>query len=82
MDANFTIVAPICFLYDRESNWSARISKELREQFLYGPILDNKSLPELNNVNESKYKQHSQFIELSNKFYDCSYLLMASLVLE
>lgn len=52
MDANFTKVAPICFLYERGSNWSAQISKELREQFLSGPILDNESLPELNNVNE------------------------------
>lgn len=51
MDANFTGVAPICFMYDRNSDHSAQISTELRRRFLPGPILDDESLPQLNNVN-------------------------------
>lgn len=60
MDANFTEVAPICFQYERKSRRSARISQELREIFLSGPILNNNSLPGLNNVNKREYSQQQR----------------------
>lgn len=51
MDTNFSRIAPICFLYERETERSMAISQSLRKDFLNGPLLDERSLNGLANVN-------------------------------
>lgn len=44
MATNFNEVAPICFLYERDTEHSAFISQELRSSFLNAPLFNNRSL--------------------------------------
>lgn len=55
MDTNFSKIAPICFLYERDTERSLNISKQLRKEFLNAPILDDRALPGLNDVCTTLY---------------------------
>lgn len=50
MDTNFSQIAPICLLYERNTERSAIVSQSLRKEFLNGPLLDERSLPGLGMV--------------------------------
>lgn len=54
MDTNFSQIAPLCFLYERDTERSKEISQSLRKEFLNGPLLDvEHSLTGLANVSGS-----------------------------
>lgn len=53
MDTEFQTVAPICFLYERDTERSMNISTKLRKEFLNAPILDDRSLSGLNHVSKT-----------------------------
>lgn len=50
MNINFDKWAPICFLYERNTEKSKRISQQLKKNFLNENIEDERSLMKLNNV--------------------------------
>lgn len=50
MNDNFSKWAPICFLYERDTQRSKWISSELKKRFLDDEIKDHTSTPSLNNV--------------------------------
>lgn len=51
MDKNFEKVAPIAFLYDRDTDHSKKVSKEIRKIYFEDKKLDNSSLSGLAQVN-------------------------------
>lgn len=50
MDTNFAKWAPRCFLYERDTPKSEKISEQLRNHFVKEQIEDHRSLLNLNNV--------------------------------
>lgn len=51
MNVNFEKWAPICFLYERNSEKSKKVSKHLKKQYhLHGNIEDERTLLKLNHV--------------------------------
>lgn len=44
MDMNFNEKAPICFVYERDTERSTFISENLREAFLSYPLMNNRSI--------------------------------------
>lgn len=60
MDTNFSQVAPLCFLYERDTERSLEISQSLRKAFLNGPLLDvEHSLTGLANVSWSLLRMNA-----------------------
>lgn len=80
MDTNFSKIAPICFLYERDTERSMNISMKLRKEFLNAPILDDRALPGLNDVCSLCCTTESvKFLMFFFNLFSC--LLMVLLVL-
>lgn len=52
MENNWDKLAPICFQYERDTERSTNISRELRKAFLDFPLTDKRALEGLNIVRQ------------------------------